>query len=74
MAHSLTICFHVINVLNREPAEKEVKGVLGIPEHLKVAFGFRLVYALPSATRQVRVCRDLKDFTHHHRFGNPLLE
>lgn len=74
MAHSLRICFHVISVLNRETAEKEVKGVLGIPEHLKVAFSFRLGYALPSATRQVRVRRDLKDFTHHNRFGNPLLE
>jgi len=70
MAHSLGISFQVMSIFNRDPAEKEVKRVLDIPEYLKIAFGFRLGYALLTPTKYLRVRREVEDFTHHNQFGN----
>jgi nitroreductase len=70
MAHSLGISFHVISILNKEPADQELKTVLEIPEHLRIAFGIRLGYAPPAERRDLRVRRDVEEFTHHNRFGN----
>jgi nitroreductase len=70
MAHSLGISFHVISILNKEPADQELKTVLEIPEHLKIAFGIRLGYAPPPEHAPLRVRREVEDFTHHNRFGN----
>jgi len=74
MAHSLGISLQVMSILNREPAEKEVKRVLDIPEYLKIAFGFRLGYVLPTPAKYLRVRRGIEDFTHHNRFGNKSLD
>jgi nitroreductase len=74
MAHSLGISFQVTSILNRDPAEKEVKRVLNIPECLKIAFGFRLGYALLTPTKYLRVRREVEDFTHHNQFGNKSLD
>ena len=52
------------------PADQEVKTVLEIPEHLKIAFGIRLGYAPPAEGTLLRVRRDVEEFTHHNRFGN----
>jgi nitroreductase len=70
MAHSLGISFHVISILNKEPADQEVKTVLEIPEHLRIAFGIRLGYAPPAEHALLRVRRDVEEFTHHDRFSN----
>jgi nitroreductase len=70
MAHFLGISFHVISILNKEPADREVKRVLEIPEHMKIAFGIRLGYAPPAEDKLLRVRRDVEEFTHHNRFGN----
>ena len=74
MAYSLGIGLQVISILNREPAEREVKRVLGIPESFKIAFAFRLGYALPAPTKYLRVRREVEDFTHRNRFGNRSLD
>ena len=74
MAHSLGISCQVMSILNREPAEEEVKRVLDIPESLKIAFGLRLGYVPPTPAKYLRVRREVKDFTHHNRFGNKFLE
>jgi nitroreductase len=74
MAHSLGISFQVMSILNRDPAEKEVKRVLDIPEYLKIAFGFRLGFALFTPAKYPRVRREVEDFTHHNQFGNRSLD
>lgn len=69
-ANSLGISFHVVSAIGRGPVEKEIKGILNIPDHLKIPFAFRLGYPVSSAAKNLRVRRDIEDFTHYNRFGN----
>lgn len=69
MAHSLGIGFHILSALSEKKAEKEIKRILDIPEHLKIAFSFRLGYPINSL-KYLRVRRSVNDFTHHNTFGN----
>ena len=41
-ANSLGIDFQIISALASGPVEKEVKRILAVPEHLKIAFTVRL--------------------------------
>jgi nitroreductase len=70
MANSLGISFQVMSVLGIESIGEDVKNILNIPKHLKIAFTFRLGYALRTPTKYLRVRRDVEDFTHHNRYGN----
>ncbi len=68
-ASSLGIAFHVVSALSADRTEIEVKSILHIPLHLKIAFACRLGYPVaPSA--QLRVRRNIEVFTSHNRFGN----
>jgi nitroreductase len=69
MASSLGIAFHVISALSGDRVEKEVKRILDIPVALKIAFASRLGYSA-AAPAQVRVRREIEDFTSHNHFGN----
>jgi len=72
MAHSLGLSFHVMSVLGG-PAGEDVKRVLDIPKRLRIAFGFRLGYAVQMPIRAPigsRVRREVKDFAHHNHYGN----
>ncbi|MFC2072699.1 nitroreductase family protein [Chloroflexota bacterium] len=69
MAHSLGIGFQILSVLSGYKVEKQVKSILNIPEHLKIAFSARLGYPI-SLTKRLRVRREVNDFTHHNRFGS----
>jgi len=70
MANSLGISFHVVSAIGRGPVEKEIRSILNIPDHLKIPFAFRLGYPVSPAAKNLRVRRDIEDFTHHNRFGN----
>ncbi len=70
VANSLGIGFHIMSVLGADPVEKEVKRILNIPKHLKIAFACRLGYPVSKPAKYLRVRRDMKDFTHHNRFGH----
>jgi nitroreductase len=70
MAQSLGIGFQVMSVLSADSVEKEVKSILNIPEHLKIAFAFRLGYPISTPTNYLRVRRNVEDFSHYNRFGN----
>ena len=70
MAQSLGIGFHILSVFSGIPVEKEAKKILNIPEYMKIAFAARLGYPRSAVTNYLRVRRDVKDFTHHNRFGN----
>jgi nitroreductase len=74
MANSLGIGFHIISSLNEETAEKEIKNILKIPKHLKMAFSCRLGYPLSPLSKNLRVRRDINDFASHNTFGNKDLE
>jgi len=70
MANSLGIDFQIISALSNGPVEKEVKRILAVPEHLKIAFCARLGYAAGTPPRTLRVRRDIEDFSHHNGFAN----
>ena len=70
MTQSLGIGFHVLSVFGGTPVEKKVKKILNIPEYMKIAFAARVGYPRSALTNYLRVRRDIKDFTHHNRFGN----
>jgi len=72
MADSLGLGFHVVSSLGAGHMEKEVKRILGIPKKLKIAFTFRLGHPVATPDTYLRVRRDIKDFTHHNRFGRRL--
>ena len=67
MAHSLGIGFHVVSALSGGRTEKEIKRMLRIPPHLRIAITFRLGYPA-SPVRYLRVRRDVKDFAHHNAY------
>jgi nitroreductase len=74
MAHSLGISFHIMSSLSSDTVEKEVKNILHVPGNLKIAFSCRLGYTVSTAAKNVRVRRDIKDFTYHNKFGSKGLD
>ncbi len=66
---SLGISMQILSLSATEPVEKELKQALQVPEHLKIAYTIRLGYpTLP--VKDLRVRRDINDFTHHNKYGN----
>jgi nitroreductase len=71
MAQSLGINLQILSSFAALPVEKQIKQILCIPEHLKIAYTCRLGYPSGSA-KYLRVRRDIVDFAHHNKFGNKL--
>jgi nitroreductase len=69
MVQSLEISLQILSSFATPPVEKQIKQILNIPEHLKIAYACRLGYPKGSA-KYLRVRRDIEDFTHHNAFGN----
>jgi nitroreductase len=69
MAEALGISCQVISAFSSEQVERHVKSLIDLPEHLRIAFACRLGYALTVTASQLRVRREVEDFTHHNRFG-----
>ena len=72
VAQSLGVGCQIMSVFSGKAVEAQVKQILDIPEHLKIAFAARLGYPVATAFKYVRVRRDVSDFAHHNRFGNKL--
>ena len=70
MANSLGIAFHILSEFGEDPVEKEAKRILSIPAHMKIAYACRLGYPISEPGKGLRMRRDVKDFTHHNRFGS----
>lgn len=70
MANSLGIDFQIISALASGPVEKEVRRILAVPQHLKIAFTVRLGYSASAPSDYLRVRRDIEDFSHHNQFGH----
>jgi nitroreductase len=71
-AQSLGIGAQIMSVFGGEHVEKDLKALLAIPAHMKIAFAFRLGYSTAEGYGYVRVRRDAQDFAHHNRFGSRL--
>jgi nitroreductase len=70
MAQALRIGFQIMSVFAGDSVEQEVKKILGIPEHMRIAYAVRLGYPVSKTSKILRVRRDVIDFVHHNRFGN----
>ncbi len=69
MAESLGIVFHIVSSLGEGPAAQEVKRILSIPDSLQIVYAIRLGYPVSGPDKYLRVRREVKDFTHHNRYG-----
>jgi nitroreductase len=68
MAQSLGVSLQILSAFSAPPVETEIKRLLDVPEHLRIAYACRLGYPV-GASRYLRVRRDLEDFTHHNQYG-----
>lgn len=69
-AQSLGVSMQILSTFAAPPVETEVKLLLGVPEHLKIAYTCRLGYPV-GANQYFHVRRDIEDFTHHNQYGKP---
>ena len=69
MAESMGIGFQVMSVFSGQDAERRVKQLLGVPEHMKIAYAIRLGYPLRRPAKYLRVRRDVEGVAHHNRYG-----
>jgi len=67
MAESLGLGFHVVSALAQGGLEKRIKGMLGIPDRLRIALSIRLGY-LTAPVKSLRVRRAVRDFTHRNAY------
>jgi nitroreductase len=69
MAQALGVGFQILSSFSSPPVEMEIEQILGVPEHMKIAFVCRLGYPVgPSSYLRVR--REIEDFTHHNKLGS----
>ena len=68
MAQALGVSLQILSSFAAPQVEAGIKQLLGVPEHVKIAYTCRLGY--PAApTKYFRVRRDIEDFTHWNKFG-----
>lgn len=70
MAQSLGLSLHILSVFGNESVEREVKKILQIPDHMRIAYASRLGHPVSAPHEQLRVRRDIEDFTHHNKYGS----
>jgi nitroreductase len=68
-AEELGISLRILSEFGEAPMEKEIKKVLGIPAHMRIAYAIRLGYPTFRPHKSKRVRRDVEDFTHHNCYG-----
>ena len=72
MAQSLGISSHVMSVFSSASVENELRKLLQIPKHMKVAFGMCLGYPKSRPKRYLRIRRDVEDFTYYNGYRNKM--
>jgi len=68
-AQSLGVSFQIVSSAGTPESAREIRRILGIPEHLQIAFAARLGYPAVSRGQYLRVRREIEDFAHRNRFG-----
>ncbi len=67
-AHSLGLSLHILSTFGNAAVEKEVKKMLRMPTHLKIAYACRLGHPRAKPKELLRVRRDIRDFAHHNMY------
>jgi nitroreductase len=68
-ATALGIGMQILSLSATVSVEKELKQLLNVPEHLKIAYTIRLGY--PTVTfKPLQVRREIKDSTHYNKYAN----
>jgi len=70
MAQSLGLSLQILSTFSNKSVEKEVKQVLKIPKHMRIAYASRLGHPVSAPSKQLRVRRDVQAFTHHNMYGS----
>jgi nitroreductase len=65
-AEAMGIGLQITSVFSGEPVETELRRILSIPGHMKVAFACRLGYPAHPSGRYLRVRRDVPRLTHRN--------
>lgn len=72
MAEELGLAMQVLSVFSAAPVERELRPILGLPRHLKIAFACRLGHPAGRKGRYLRVRRAVSVFAHRNRYGASL--
>jgi nitroreductase len=72
MAEELGLGLQVMSVFSSSHVEDQLRGILLIPEHLKIAFACRIGYPAAPGGRYLRVRREIRRFAHHNSYGTQL--
>jgi nitroreductase len=68
-AEALGIGMQIMSVFSAQHVEEDLRKILSIPEHIKIAFACRLGYPSGEPGRYLRVRREIENFTHRNAFG-----
>jgi nitroreductase len=69
MAESLGISMQILSAFSANAVEDQVKCILAIPKHMKIAFAARLGYPVTGSESYLRVRRKIQDFTHRNHYS-----
>ncbi len=72
MAEELGLGLQVMSVFSAGGVEAELRRILSIPEHLKIAFACRIGHPAAPPGRYLRVRREIRQFAHRNCYGVPL--
>jgi nitroreductase len=70
MAEALGVSVQILSAFGGKEVEDHLHRILEIPSHMKIAFACRLGYPAATPGRYLRVRREIREFTHHNRYGN----
>ncbi len=68
-AQALGVSLQILSLSATASVEEELKALLAVPAHLKIAYTIRMGYPATSS-KGLRIRRDIADFTYHNRYGD----
>jgi nitroreductase len=69
MTESLGISMQVLTGFGADAVENQVRFILAIPQHMKIAFAARLGYPRTVSESYLRVRRKIREFTHRNLYS-----
>jgi len=70
MSEFLGVGFQVLSAFSDPRVERQMRGLLGVPDRMKIDLACRLGYPIESTHNSVRVRRRVEAFCHHNSFGS----
>ena len=68
MAEELGISMHIMSAFMADEVQKQLREILGIPSHMRLAFACKLGYPLSKPAKYLRVRREPESFIHYNKF------